>query len=202
MQNIATIKEGIADKKAAIFASGNGSNAQRLAEYFREHNGPEIAAIYCNKADAYVLERAKNLEIPALVFSREVFYNSADVLTDLKNRKVEWVILAGFLWLIPDYLIQAYRGRMVNIHPALLPKFGGRGMFGMKVHEAVIASGEKESGISIHYVNERYDEGQIIFQAKCTVEKTDTPETLARKIHALEYAHFPVVLANLVKELK
>jgi phosphoribosylglycinamide formyltransferase-1 len=182
----------------AVFASGNGSNAQRLAEFYHQDGSAGISVIYSNKHDAYVLERARLLGIPSVVFNRHTFYNTDDLLKDLQMRSIDWIVLAGFLWLMPDYLLKAYKGRVVNIHPALLPKYGGKGMYGMKVHEAVIAAGEKESGISIHYVNEHYDEGQIIFQARCAVEKTDTPETLAKKIHALEYEHYPEIVKKLV----
>jgi phosphoribosylglycinamide formyltransferase 1 len=198
MQNKIPDNDNPAAGRIAVFASGNGSNAQRLAEYFAVHGGPEIAAIYCNNPHAFVIERARNLNIPVFVFDRKTFYNSEQVLEDLEKLNVDWIILAGFLWLIPGYLLRAYEGKIINIHPALLPKYGGSGMYGVRVHEAVIASGDSESGISIHYVNEKYDEGQIIFQAKCPVEKNDTPETLAQKIHALEYAHFPVVVSDLV----
>jgi phosphoribosylglycinamide formyltransferase-1 len=184
--------------RIAIFASGNGSNAQRIVEYFRGKDTPEIAAIYCNNPSAYVLERAKKLEIPTVLFDRESFRNTKQVLDDLKQRKVSWIILAGFLWLIPDYLIQAFPKRIVNIHPALLPKYGGKGMYGEKVHEAVLAAGDKESGITIHFVNDRYDEGEIIFQAKCPVLDSDTPQILAARIHELEYKYYPQILEELI----
>lgn len=183
--------------KLAVFASGNGSNAQRLAEFFHADGSATISVICSNKPDAYVLERAKQMGIPSVVFNRKSFYETEDLLRFLQSQKVDWIILAGFLWLIPEYLLKAFPGRIVNIHPALLPKYGGKGMYGSKVHEAVIAAGEKESGISIHFVNGKYDEGQVIFQAKCTVEPQDTPETLAQKIHALEYKYFPKVLKEL-----
>lgn len=182
----------------AVFASGNGSNAQRLAEFFRQDGSAVISAIYSNRPDAYVNERASLLGIPSVVFNRKTFYDTEEVLRDLQTRSVDWIILAGFLWLMPDNLLKAFPGRIVNIHPALLPHYGGKGMYGMKVHEAVIASGDRESGISIHYVNQFYDEGQIIFQARCPVDFADTPETLAQKIHHLEYEHFPRVVKELV----
>jgi phosphoribosylglycinamide formyltransferase-1 len=184
--------------RIAVFASGSGSNAQRIAEYFTGTGLLEIAAIYCNKPDAYVLERARLLGIPSVIFDREDFYSSTLVLDDLKSRKTDWIILAGFLWLIPDYILKAFPGRVINIHPALLPKYGGKGMYGMKVHQAVIEAGDSESGISIHYVNEHYDEGDIIFQARCALDADDTSETLAAKIHELEYEYFPVVIGKLV----
>ena len=184
--------------RIAVFASGSGSNAQRIAEYFEGKGLLEISAIYCNNPGAYVLERAKSLGIPTVLFNRIDFYNSSVISEDLKSRKIDWIILAGFLWLIPESILKAYPQRIINIHPALLPAYGGKGMFGMKVHESVIAAGEKQSGITIHHVNELYDEGDIIFQATCQVQPGDTPEMLAAKIHELEYEHFPVVIGKLV----
>jgi phosphoribosylglycinamide formyltransferase 1 len=184
--------------RIAVFASGNGSNAQRIAEYFAEPGMPEIAAIYSNNPDAYVLERAKLLDIPSVLFNRDTFYNKASVLEDLKNRNIDWIVLAGFLWLIPNYILNAFPQRIINIHPALLPAYGGKGMYGMKVHEAVIAAGDRQSGITIHHVNEHYDEGDIIFQATCQVQPGDTAEILAAKIHELEYEHFPRVIERIL----
>ncbi len=184
--------------RIALFASGNGSNVQRIAEYFTDSGLLEISAIYCNNADAYVLERAKSLSIPSVLFNRDSFYNSESVLEDLKHRETDWIVLAGFLWLIPESVLKAFPQRIINIHPALLPAYGGKGMYGMKVHRAVIASGDAESGITIHYVNEKYDEGDIISQAKCAINKSDTAEMLAAKIHELEYAYFPVVIEKLI----
>jgi len=184
--------------RIAIFASGNGSNAQRIAEYFAGTGLLEISAIYCNNSGAYVLERAKLLGIPSVLFNRNDFYNSSFVLDDLEAREIDWIILAGFLWLIPGEILQAFPQRIINIHPALLPAYGGKGMFGMKVHESVIAAGELQSGITIHHVNELYDEGDIIFQAKCQIHPGDTPEMLAAKIHELEYKHFPIVIGKMV----
>lgn len=184
--------------RIAVFASGSGSNAQRIAEYFEGKGLLEISAIYCNNPGAYVLERAKSLGIPTVLFNRIDFYNSSVISEDLKSRKIDWIILAGFLWLIPESILKAYPQRIINIHPALLPAYGGKGMFGMKVHESVIAAGEKQSGITIHHVNELYDEGDIIFQITCQVQPGDTPEMLAAKIHELEYEHFPVVIGKLV----
>ena len=184
--------------RIAIFASGSGSNAQRIAEYFAGTCLLEISAIYCNNPDAFVLDRAKSLEIPSILFNRDTLYKSTAILEDLKSRETDWIVLAGFLWLIPGYILQAFPNRIVNIHPALLPKYGGKGMYGMKVHQAVIASGDPESGITIHYVNEHYDEGNIVFQARCIINKEDTPEMLAAKIHDLEYEHFPAVIGKLI----
>ncbi len=187
--------------RIAVFASGSGSNAQRIAEYFAGKGLLKITAVYCNNSGAYVLERAKLLGIPSVVFNRNDFYNSSFVLDDLKSREIDWIVLAGFLWLIPDPILKAYPQKIINIHPALLPAYGGKGMFGMKVHESVIAAGEKQSGITIHHVNELYDEGDIIFQATCKVHTGDTPEMLAAKIHELEYEYFPVVIEKLVCEI-
>lgn len=184
--------------RIAVFASGNGSNAQRIAEYFAGKELLEISAIYCNNPDAFVLERARLLGIPSILFNRDTFYNTTSVLDDMETRHIDWIVLAGFLWLIPENILKAFTKRIINIHPALLPKYGGKGMYGMKVHETVIASRDRESGITIHYVNEHYDEGNIIFQACCPVGNEDTPETLAAKIHELEYKHFPLIIEKLV----
>ena len=183
-------------KKIAIFASGSGSNAENIAQYFAKNENLNIECIYSNKADAFVLERAKKFAIPTFVFNRDVFYNSTKVLENLKSYNIDLIVLAGFLWLIPDNLIENFT--IINIHPALLPKYGGKGMYGHRVHEAVVANKETESGITIHYVNERYDEGQIIFQAKCPITSTDTPDDVAAKVHELEYKHFPKVIDQLL----
>ena len=185
-------------KHIVIFASGSGSNAQRIIEYFNGHKEVTISLVLSNKPDAFVLDRAKTLGVESVVFTRHEFYETDHVLSILQNSSIDFIILACFLWLIPPDLLQAYSGKIINIHPALLPKYGGKGMYGMKVHEAVIAAGEKESGITIHYVNEKYDEGQIIFQAKCSIEPGDTPEILAGSIHELEYRYFPEVIENAV----
>ena len=181
-------------KRIAIFASGSGTNAQNIAEHFQHSKMIKINRIFSNRKDAYVLERAKNLNIPTFVFNRNTFYHSTEVIDLLKQEKTDFLVLAGFLWLIPTELIRAFPDRIINIHPAPLPKFGGKGMYGNRVHEAVIQSGDKKSGISIHYVNDRYDEGKIIFQAECDVSSNDTPETLANKIHQLEYRFYPEVI--------
>jgi phosphoribosylglycinamide formyltransferase-1 len=138
------------------------------------------------------------LDIPFLLFNKDTFYNTKLVIDDLKSRGTDWIVLAGFLWLVPESILKAFPKRIINVHPALLPAYGGKGMFGMKVHHAVIASGEKESGITIHYVNEHYDKGDIIFQARCSINKEDTPEILAAKIHELEYEYFPRVINELI----
>ena len=183
-------------KKIAIFASGSGSNAENIVQYFKNSELLNIECIYSNKNDAFVLERAKKYNIPTTVFTREDFYQTDKILESLKSYNVEFVVLAGFLWLIPLNLIEHFT--IVNIHPALLPKYGGKGMYGSRVHEAVVANGETESGITIHYVNEKYDDGQVIFQAKCEVLKEDTADDVAAKVHALEYEHFPKVIEQLL----
>lgn len=185
-------------KKIAIFASGSGSNAENIIRYFAQKPEICIKKIYCNVPDAYVLERAKKYNIPTVVFNREEFRNPEKILRQLQQEEIDFIVLAGFLWLIPACFTTAYPNRIVNIHPALLPAYGGKGMYGHHVHEAVIAAGEKESGITIHYVNEHYDSGAIIFQAKCPVLPTDTPDTLAARVHELEYDHFPRVIEETI----
>jgi len=185
-------------KKIAIFASGSGSNAENIARYFDGKNKVEIVLILANKPDAYVLERARNLNIPSFVFTKKEMDNSSVVLDALKSSGAEWIVLAGFLLKVPQNLLAAFPNRIVNIHPALLPRFGGKGMYGDRVHQSVVESGEKESGITIHFVNEHYDEGAVIFQARCEVLPTDTADDVASKVHALEYAHFPQVIEQLI----
>jgi phosphoribosylglycinamide formyltransferase-1 len=189
-------------KKLAIFASGSGTNAQRIIEYFSGHPDITVAMIFSNRPDAYVLVRARNFNIPSVVFNRHSFYETDEISILLAKNHIDFIVLAGFLWLIPEDLIRTYPGRIINIHPALLPKYGGKGMYGMRVHEAVLQSGDTESGISIHFVNEKYDEGDIIFQAKCEILPGDTPDTLAQRIHQLEYKHYPEVIEKLVRGLK
>lgn len=185
-------------KRIAIFASGNGTNAQRIAEYFVKSSVAEVAMILSNRNDAFVLERAKKYGIPSKVFDRSMFYHSEEVLKWLLEARIDLVVLAGFLWLMPSYLIAAFPNRMINIHPALLPKYGGRGMFGDVVHKTVIDAGETKSGITIHFVDEKYDHGNIIFQATCKIERGDTPEMLAYKVHQLEYRYYPEVIERLI----
>jgi phosphoribosylglycinamide formyltransferase 1 len=182
----------------AIFASGSGTNAQNIADYLNGNPDICISLILSNKPDAYVLERAVKLHIPTYVFDRKEFYESEKVLHELKKFEVDFIVLAGFLWLVPEYLLKSYPSKIVNIHPALLPKYGGKGMYGEKVHRAVIEAGEKRTGISIHYVNEHYDEGTIIFQDSFEILPGDTPESIAKRVHALEYKHFPRVIEKVV----
>jgi len=177
--------------KIALFASGSGSNAENLVHYFSKSDKFEFPLILSNKSDAFVLERAKTLGIPSVNFTKEQFLDGNEVLVFLNSYKIDVIILAGFLLKVPEVLIKAFPDKIINIHPALLPKYGGKGMYGDKVHRAVKDADEKESGITIHYVNENYDEGSIILQVKCLLTKLDTPETIAQKVHALEYEHFP-----------
>jgi len=185
-------------KKIAIFASGNGSNAQNIADYFDGNPLIKIQLILTNNPNAFVLERAKNLKIAYDVFNRDDFYKSDVVMQKLEEQEIDFVVLAGFLWLIPENLIQKFPNKILNIHPALLPKYGGKGMYGSKVHEAVHAAADDESGITIHYVNKEYDEGMIIFQARTKIDKTDTPDLIAEKIHALEYEYFPQIIERCI----
>jgi phosphoribosylglycinamide formyltransferase-1 len=184
----------------AIFASGSGTNAEAIVKYLRKLGKEYVKIILSNKPDAYVLERAKQLKVKSLVFNRDTFYNTQNILQVLEDEKIDLIILAGFLWLVPDYLIKKYKHRIINIHPALLPKHGGKGMYGMRVHEAVVQNCEVETGITIHYIDEEYDKGEVIFQAKCKVEPGDTPEKVAEKVHHLEYEHFPRVIDEIVSK--
>jgi phosphoribosylglycinamide formyltransferase-1 len=188
-------------KKIAIFASGSGTNAEKIMSHFQKHDAGEVALVLSNKPDAYVLERAGKYNVPTHVFNRDQFYKSTEVLDIVIDTGVSLVVLAGFLWLVPPPLIRAFPDRMINIHPALLPKYGGKGMYGKYVHEAVLRNQEKESGISIHYVNEVYDEGKIIRQEKCEVKPDDTPESLAQRIHKLEHKYYPLVIEELLQGL-
>ena len=185
-------------KKLAIFSSGTGSNAARIIEYFRGHPAISVRLVVCNNPQAGVLGIAAANNIPVLLLEKENFFRGSAYVPELQSHGIDFVVLAGFLWKIPLKLVQAYQHRIVNIHPALLPSYGGKGMYGRHVHEAVIAAGEKESGITIHYVDELYDHGQAIFQAKVAVEPGDTPETLAKKIQFLEHSHFPRVIEEVV----
>lgn len=185
-------------KNVAIFASGEGTNAQTIIDYFKSSKNIKIALVVSNKSTANVLNRAKNNNIPTLLIDKHSFCETNEIVDVLKNVKIDLIVLAGFLWMIPVNLVKAYPNKIVNIHPALLPKFGGKGMYGMNVHKAVIEAKEKESGISIHFVNEHYDEGKIIAQYKCEVLENDTADTLAEKIHQLEYNHFAKAIETLL----
>lgn len=179
--------------RIAVFASGSGTNAERIFQHFKNHDLIEIKLLLSNNADAYVLQRAAKANVSFKVFSRQEFREGV-VLQWLQTGEITHIVLAGFLWLIPEELISAYPNRIINIHPALLPKYGGKGMYGSKVHEAVKAAGDKETGITIHLVNEKYDEGRILFQASVAVNSTDTADEIANKVHQLEYAHYPKVI--------
>ena len=184
-------------KRLAILASGSGSNAEKIMAHFQNSEKAEVALVASNKADAFVLERAKNFGIPIFTFSRKEM-DAGVLLEKLKQENIDWVILAGFLIKIPVELTRAFPDRMVNIHPALLPKYGGKGMYGSFVHEAVKAAGDTETGITIHLVNENYDEGRIVFQASTLLTSDDTPDSIAEKVHALEHKHFPEVIESLL----
>lgn len=184
----------------AIFASGSGSNAENIAHYFKENRDVNVSLIVSNKKDAFVHERAKKMNIESATFQKSDFETTDKVLALLIAKQIDFIVLAGFLLKVPANLLKAFPSKIINIHPALLPKFGGKGMYGDAVHKAVVEAGETESGITIHYVNENYDEGAIIFQAKCPVLKDDSYEDVAKKVHTLEYMHFPVIIEKLLKE--
>jgi phosphoribosylglycinamide formyltransferase-1 len=184
--------------RIAIFASGTGSNAKKIIEYFSTSNKITVALIVCNKPDAGVLNIAEEYQIRALLIEKEKFFHDNHYIDELKNAGITFIVLAGFLWKLPVALIKAYQNKIINIHPALLPKYGGKGMYGHYVHEAVIKTAEKESGITIHYVDELYDHGQHIFQVTCPVLPDDTPEKLARRIHLLEHEYYPKVIEEVI----
>ena len=188
-------------KRLAIFVSGGGTNLQRIAEYFASNDDVEIVCVVSNNKDAYANQRARNLGIPLLLVEKE-YFNSDLFVERMQFLSVDLIVLAGFLWLIPQNLINAFPNKIINIHPALLPKYGGKGFYGHHVHEAVVAAHEKESGITIHYVNEKYDSGSIIFQKKVALTPTDTPDDVAAKIHVLEQENFPLVIENILFDKK
>jgi phosphoribosylglycinamide formyltransferase 1 len=185
-------------KRIAIFASGTGTNAARIIEHFGNHASVQVAMVVCNKPQAGVLSVAAHHQIETLLIDRDRFFSGDGYVTLLQEKKIDWIILAGFLWKVPPTLLQGYKGHIVNIHPALLPAFGGKGMYGQHVHEAVIASKNTESGITIHQVDEEYDHGATLFQARCPVLPDDTAHTLAARIHALEHQHYPRVIEELL----
>lgn len=186
-------------KNIAIFASGSGTNAENIIRYFQENDLIRVALVLSNRSDAYVLERAHRLQVPSEVFLKEDWVSGEQILALLHEYHIDFIVLAGFLVRVPERLLHAYPDKIINIHPALLPKFGGKGMYGDRVHEAVVAAGEKESGITIHYINEHYDEGNAIFQATCPVLPTDSPDDVAKKVHALEYEYFPQVIEQVLR---
>ena len=185
-------------KRLSIFVSGNGTNLQRIAEYFADNKDVEIVNVVCNNPKAYSIERAKNLGIPLRMINREEFKSEAFV-KEMQDLHIDLIVLAGFLWKIPENLVKAFPKKIVNIHPALLPKYGGKGFYGEHVHEAVVAAKEAFSGITIHYVDEVYDNGEIILQAYVALSEKETPDSLAAKIHQLEQAYFPVVIEQLIR---
>ena len=189
-------------KNIAIFASGNGTNAEQLVHHFAHHAKARVALILTNRSTAFVLQRAERLGVPAFYFIKEQWAEGSEIVEMLRRYAIDFVVLAGFLARVPDCVLHGFPQRMVNIHPSLLPKFGGKGMYGDRVHQAVLASGEQESGITIHYTNEHYDEGAIICQERCPVMPDDTFDTLAARVHQLEYAHYPRVVDELVSALE
>lgn len=188
-------------KRIAIFASGSGSNAQKIMEHFKYNQEAEVSLVLTNNPDAYVLQRADNFEVPSHLFDRHDFFETNEVVELLKRMQIDLIVLAGFLWLVPENLLRAYPNKIINIHPALLPQYGGKGMYGDRVHKAVLANKEGESGITIHFVNERFDEGEIIYQARFKIEKGDTLEMIKFKGQQLEHQHFPKVVENLLKKI-
>jgi len=182
----------------AIFASGGGSNARKIIEYFKDSSVGRVALVVSNKRNAGVLAIAEAYGIPTHIIERQGFYETKEILKVLKAHQIEFVVLAGFLWLVPAYLVKAFPRRILNIHPALLPKFGGKGMYGHHVHEAVKAAGETETGMTIHFVNEHYDDGDIVFQARCSVAQEDSPEDIARNVLALEHRYFPEIIEKVI----
>jgi phosphoribosylglycinamide formyltransferase 1 len=185
-------------KKIALFVSGSGTNAQNIINYFSDNKLIKVDSVWSNNPKAYALTRAANLGVETFIFNRHQLYETGEIVQILKERGIDLIVLAGFLWLIPKNLISNFK--IINIHPALLPKYGGKGMYGMKVHQAVRDNGDKETGITIHFVNSEYDCGEIIFQAKCPVLPSDTPEDIAQKVHSLEYEHFPKVIEKLLSD--
>lgn len=185
--------------RVALFASGSGTNAEAIMTHFKNHTAIAVVGVLTNNPQAYVLTRAQRFNVPTLVFNRQQLHETGEVLAWLNQHRVTHVVLAGFLWLVPASIIQHYSQRIINIHPALLPAFGGKGMYGMRVHEAVKAAGAAETGITIHLVNDRYDEGKILLQARTQLTGSETPEQIAQKVHALEYLHYPDVIEKWIR---
>ena len=188
-------------KKLAIFASGSGSNAENICNYFAESSDIEVVLICTNREDAFIVKRANKLNIPVYIFSKSELNNFVDLHKKLQNIEVDVIILAGFLLKLPTIMVDSYPNRIINIHPSLLPKYGGKGMYGSNIHKAVIKNKELESGISIHFVNQNYDEGKIILQKKCSISANESVETLIHKIHKLEHNYFPVAIEKTIKKL-
>ncbi len=189
-------------KRIAIFASGSGSNAQKIMEHFKRSNEIEVSLVLTNNPDSFVLQRADNFEVPSHVFDKKEFYESDKIVSLIKNLNIDLIVLAGFLWLIPENLLTAFPNKIINIHPALLPKFGGKGMYGDRVHNAVLEAKEQESGITIHFVNSEFDEGEIIHQSRFRIEKEDDLKMMKFKVQQLEHHHFPKVIEGLMKKMK
>lgn len=189
-------------RNLVVLASGSGSNAENIIRFFKLSKNVKVSYLLSNRPDAYALQRAKALGVNAMVFNRDDFYNNGKVANFLREEQPDLIVLAGFLWLVPQEIIKNFPNRIINIHPALLPKYGGKGMYGDKVHRAIIENGERESGITIHFVNEKYDEGSTIFQARCTLSADETASSLAEKIHNLEHEHFPRVIQQVLESLE
>jgi phosphoribosylglycinamide formyltransferase-1 len=187
------------EKRIVIFASGSGTNTQNIIEYFQQGKFAKVVQVLSNKKDAKVLERTKALNTQGSSFTKDELNSEKGVLKTLKEANPDLIVLAGFLWKFPEIILNEFPGKVINIHPALLPKFGGKGMYGKRVHEAVVEAGEEETGITIHYVNEHYDEGAVIFQKKVGVSGKDSPEDVAEKVHSLEYEYFPRVIEELLR---
>jgi phosphoribosylglycinamide formyltransferase-1 len=184
-------------KKILLFASGAGSNVENIIQYFKNNPDVKIAGVFSNNSNAIVLDKAKNHNVPTLIFNREQLKDGF-VLDKIAELKPDLIVLAGFLWKMPEEIVSAYPNKIINIHPALLPKYGGKGMYGIKVHQTVLENKEKETGITIHYVNEHYDEGEFIFQQKVAIEDCKTPEEVADKIHELEHKYFPIIIEKIL----
>ncbi|MFV0546416.1 MAG: phosphoribosylglycinamide formyltransferase [Bacteroides sp.] len=189
-------------KNIAIFASGSGTNTENIIRFFENHPDIKIELVVSNKSEAPVLTRSTHLNVTALAFSKEEWQRGNQILNLLKKHKIDFIVLAGFLIRVPESILHIYPNKIINIHPALLPKFGGKGMYGSRVHEAVLQHNETKTGITIHYINEKYDEGDIIFQSSIPVEPNETPDSLAQKVHQLEYQYYPIVIENLLKSLE
>lgn len=189
-------------RNLVVLASGSGSNAENIIRFFKLSKNVKVSYLLSNRPDAYALQRAKALGVSTMVFNRDDFYNNGKVANFLREEQPDLIVLAGFLWLVPQEIIKNFPNRIINIHPALLPKYGGKGMYGDKVHRAIIENGERESGITIHFVNEKYDEGSTIFQARCTLSADETSSSLAEKIHNLEHEHFPRVIQQVLESLE
>lgn len=193
---------GFMSKNIAILASGNGTNAENIIRYFRNSGTVNVGLVLSNRKTAFVLERARSLNVPFAYMEKAEWTDGEAVLSLLKDKHIDFVVLAGFLARVPDCILHAYPNKIINIHPSLLPKFGGKGMYGDRVHQAVVAAGETETGITIHYLNEHFDEGETIVQYKCPVLPQDTAEDVAKKVHALEYEYYPQVIARLLSEIR